>query len=230
MKIEIYYDIACPFCYIGKTRLNNVINELNLNDKVEIVYKSYLLNPNTPLDVSSSYYDYYSKSNNISKILTKQHANLIAAIAKKENLNYNYEILQVTNTFKAHTLIKWAKEKGLEEILINRLLKAYFNEGYHLSNNQDLLKILKTLNLTVNNLDNIINDERYINMVNKDLDDARVNSVPGVPLFVFDNNYTLRGAQSKESFKEVILSLLSGNNNFTLDDDGNYCSDDGCLI
>ena len=133
MKIEIWSDFACPFCYIGKTRFEQALMNLKHKNKIEVVYKAYQLNPDAPLKMTKSAYETFAEGHGMTKEQAKQRFDMFTQNAKTVGLEYRYDIIQMTNTFDAHRLAKWANTFGKEELLTSRFMKAYFTEGKNLA-------------------------------------------------------------------------------------------------
>ncbi|PKK89424.1 MAG: disulfide bond formation protein DsbA, partial [Tenericutes bacterium HGW-Tenericutes-7] len=141
MKIEIWSDFACPFCYIGKKRFEQALNEFKHKDQVEVIYKAYQLNPNAPKVMEGTAYESFAKGHGTTPELAKQKFEMFTQNAKTVGLDYRYDIIQMTNTFDAHRLAKWSNQFGKEDTLTNRLMKAYFTDGLNIAD----LKTLEDL-------------------------------------------------------------------------------------
>lgn len=230
MKIEMWSDFSCPFCYIAKKRLESVLNEIP-NNKIEVIYKTYQLNPNLGKEALSNYYSLFAKSHNMTEAMARQRLGIIINAAKEVGLNYNYDILQMTNTFDAHRLAKWANTKNLEDKLTSRLMKAYFEEGFNLSDYDVLVKLAKEVGLNELEAKDILNNNKYLEDVNNQLEEAKSLGVTGVPFILINRKYAISGAQPKEVFKETILKALDEDKPFVvIGGDAPMCDDGSCEI
>lgn len=206
MKIEIWSDIMCPFCYIGKRHLEAAMAEFPGKENIEIVWKSFQLNPNLPeiTDSSQSSYEYIAKSKGISLEQSKSMHEGAVNMAKNAGLIFDFDKALITNSMKAHRILQMAKSKGLGDEMKETFLNAYFVEGKDLSDNQCLISLGKEVGLTEEAINESLTNDNYLNKVNRDIEESRQLGVQGVPFFVFDRKYGISGAQPVESFVQTI--------------------------
>ena len=204
MKIEVWSDYVCPFCYIGKKQLEISIDELGYGDKVEVEYKSYLLDPSTPVDTNSSVYEELQRKYQISLDEVKKMTANVATRAKEVGLDYNFDDMKSANTVKAHRLAKWAETEGKGKEFTERVLKAYFLEGQAIGQTDVLLALVKEVGLSVEQAQQVIEADDFIVEVQQDISTAQNLGVRGVPFFVIDNKYGISGAQPQEVFEQTI--------------------------
>lgn len=234
MKIEVWSDYVCPFCYIGKKQLEIALEELGYGDSIEVEYKSYLLDPTTPVDTNSSVYEELQRKYQISLDEVKKMTANVKTRAKEVGLDYNFDEMKSANTVKAHRLAKWAETEGKGKDFTERVLKAYFLEGKAIGQTDVLLALVKEVNLPVEKAKQVIETDDYIKEVEQDIAVAQNLGVRGVPFFVIDNKYGISGAQPQEVFEQTIekaaqeLGLrkplkMQGNN-------GAACTDGSCEI
>lgn len=207
IKIEIWSDFSCPYCYIGKVKLNKALENFKHKDKVKLIYKSYIINPNAPLTNDLNAYLAYAKDKNINEIYARQHIGFIKSSAKKVGLNFNYDILQMTNTNTAHRLAKWAKSLNKEALLIDLFLEAYFVRGLNLASKDDLLLLIDELNLDHNEALDIIVSKKYEEEVLEDLNLAKEKGIVSIPYFLFNDKYFIRGSKPLEDFVNILNDL-----------------------
>src|SRR6185312_880891 len=129
MKIEVWSDYVCPFCYIGKRRLEEALAETGLEDKAEIVFKAFELDPNTPKTSTQSVYENLAEKYGMSIDEAKKMTANVVEQAKTVGLNYNFDEMTSTNTFDAHRIAKLAEQEGVDKTVSERLLQAYFING-----------------------------------------------------------------------------------------------------
>lgn len=210
MKIKVFSDIACPYCYIGLKRLTDTIMEYYSNELIEIEHKPFQLNPSLPKIEESRYTDYLMKSYGISEDEVKQMLSNMINYAENDNLDFNLTEIKNVNTFDAHRLIMYAEmqNKGLE--VTQRLMKAYFTLGENVADYQTLSEIGEKVGLDKEKVLHMLESQEMVNEVNAELITARYSGVSSVPYFIFDDYYSLKGAQPKDVFKEVIKDALKG--------------------
>lgn len=231
MKVEIWSDFACPFCYIGKTRFEQALSEFKNKDKVEVIYKAYQLNPNSPKVMVGSSYENFAKGHNTTVTEAEQRFKMIEENAKTVGLNYDLAHIQMTNTLDAHRLAKFANTKNLEDQITTRLMKAYFSEAKNLADHEVLIKLATEVGLDNEEVKAVLDSNQYEKEVNEQIDEARKVGVQGVPFFVINRKYGVSGAQQKEYFTQALEQIwLEDNPLKTLDaqDDSQACEDDGC--
>lgn len=213
MKIKVFSDIACPYCYIGLKRLTDVITEFYPDELIEIEHKPFQLNPNLPKIEESKYSDYLMKSYGISEEEVKQMLDNMIRYAKDDNLDFNVMDIKNVNTFDAHRLIMYAenRDKGLEAT--KKLMEAYFTLGKNIADYNVLSDIGEMISLNKEKVLNMLESQDMESELNAELVTARYSGVSSVPYFIFDDFYSLRGAQPKDVFKEIIKDTLEGNPN-----------------
>jgi protein disulfide-isomerase len=210
MKVEIWSDIMCPFCYIGKRHFESALQQFPDSDKIEIEWKSFQLDPTIPenLPEGTTAYSYLAERKGMSLEQSKQMHQNVIQMAKNAGLNYNFDTAVVANSFKAHQLIQVAKSKNLGDAAEERLFKAYFIEGKNFGSEPVLLELGKEIGLTETDLIDLFTNPAYKDRVNKDIAEARNIGVTGVPFFVFDRKYAVSGAQPAESFVQALEQSL----------------------
>ncbi|MDN4495447.1 DsbA family oxidoreductase [Ureibacillus aquaedulcis] len=209
MKVEVWSDYVCPFCYIGKRQLEQSIKDAGFEGQIEVVLKSYLLDPTTPVDTNQSVYASLSKKYNVSEEQAKEMTKNVAERAKEVGLNYNFDIMKDANTTSAHRLAKWANTKGKGKELSERLLKSYFLEGGAIGKQDVLLSLVEEVGLDQAEAQEILKSNQFQDEVNQDISEAQNLGVRGVPFFVVDNKYGISGAQPKALFDQTIAQAAS---------------------
>lgn len=209
MKVEIWSDFACPFCYIGKKRFERALAEFAHKDEVEVVYKAYQLNPNAPKVMVGNAYENFAKSHHMSEEGARKRFNMFTENAKAEGLVYNYDIVQMTNTIDAHRLAKWSNQFGREGELTDRFMKAYFTEGKNLADNATLLELIKELGLDVAKAKAVLESDDYKLEAKQEMQEGTSVGVQGVPFFVIDRKFGISGAQELIYFKEALDQIYA---------------------
>ncbi|WP_296703013.1 DsbA family oxidoreductase [Algoriphagus sp.] len=204
MKIEIWSDVVCPFCYIGKRKLEKALDKFPHKDQVEIEWKSFQLNPDLKSDPSLNSLEYLSKSKGWSMAQTLQITEQVVDMAKSEGLDFHMEKTVVANTKNAHRLIHLAKKTGKGEAMKERLLKAYFTDGSNVDDFDTLVGLGTEIGLEGSEIKEMLNSEQYSEDVEKDIYESRLIGVQGVPFFVLDRKYGISGAQQDQVFDQTI--------------------------
>lgn len=207
MKIEIWSDFVCPFCYIGKRRLEIALDKFEHKDEVELIFKSFELDTKAKKQYEENIHELIAKKYGIPVEEAKATNDGIVAQAKAIGLNYNFDTLKPTNTFDAHRLAHYAKEKGKLKELSERILKAYFVEGAYISDYGTLADLASEVGLERREALEILEAGSYSEEVRRDEEKALRLRVNGVPFFVFNDKYAVSGAQPPERFLEVLKKV-----------------------
>lgn len=205
MKIKIWADYSCPFCYIGKTVLQKAIDELGLED-VEIEYKAFLLDPNAPMTNSESTEEALARKYRVSRLEAKQMVDGVVQRAKTVGLHYRYDLVQATNTKAAHRLLKLVDVKH-KKALNEALYQAYFIEGKNLSNPSDLAQIAQEFGIEQAEVQALFTANDLNSELDNDLNEARALRISGVPFFLFEDGSSIKGAQPISVFKNKLAEL-----------------------
>lgn len=205
MKIEVWSDIMCPFCYIGKRNYEEAIAKFKHADKVELIWKSFQLDPSVPHEgITESSYEYLAKRKGWTVEQTKEIHVGVVETAKKAGLTYNFDISKVANSFNAHRIIQLAKTKGLGDQAEEQFFKSYFTNGKDLNSKADLLEVGKLIGLSEEEINLALTDEKYANAVRADIQEASQLQIQGVPFFVMNRKYAVSGAQPADVFLQTI--------------------------
>ncbi|PXY43506.1 DsbA family oxidoreductase [Flavobacterium hydrophilum] len=204
MKIEIWSDIMCPFCYIGKRQLEKALAEFP-NDEFEIEWKSFQLDPSITPQPDKDVYTFLAERKGISIEQSKEMHIGVVERAKNVGLDYHFEKAVISNSLTAHRIIHLAKTKQLNGEMEEIFFKAYFTEGEDLNDASVLMKLGIQVGLHENEVREVIeNENMFLNNVQKDIAEAQEIGVQGVPFFVFDRKYAISGAQPLETFLQTI--------------------------
>jgi len=221
MKIEIWSDYACPFCYIGEKRLEKALAAIP-EKNIEVIFKSFELDPAAPKNVTSNTVDRFAEKYGLTKTEAAEHIEQISEMGRAEGIEFNYASTLYTNTFDALRLTKFAQEKGHNEI-ISKLFDAYFTKNLELSNFDVLKKIAAECGLDSAEVENFLNSDKYAAEVRADEMQAARYGIHGVPFFIVGEKYTLSGAQPAKILQQAIEDYLAENSL-----DGMTCGADGC--
>ncbi|TRZ41298.1 DsbA family oxidoreductase [Robertkochia solimangrovi] len=204
MKIEIWSDVVCPWCYIGKRRFEKALDTFEDKDKVTVIWKSFQLDPNTKTDPETFTLGHLAQKYGVTEQEAKQMMDNVSSAAAEEGLDYNLDKTTVTNTFRAHQLIHFAAAHGKQEEAKEKLLHAYFIETKNLDDTSTLLEIGREIGLDPQKLVDALTSEKYSHEVRNDQLTAGKLGIKSVPFFVFDRKYGVSGAQSPEVFLQSL--------------------------
>ncbi|MEI6881076.1 MAG: DsbA family oxidoreductase [Bacteroidota bacterium] len=200
MKVEIWSDVMCPFCYIGKRRFENALAQFENKDEVEIVWRSFQLNPTLQTDPSKNTIEHLAESKGWDMDYTRKTTDYVVNMAKELGLNYDFEKAIVANSFKAHRLLHLAKQNQVQNECEEKLFEAYFIHGKNIDDNDVLLELGLSLGIDSDVILDMLSSDAFASDVESDIYQAQQIGVQGVPFFVFDNKYAISGAQQSETF------------------------------
>lgn len=204
MKIEIWSDIMCPFCYIGKRKFEEALNIFAHKEDVEVSWKSFQLNPQLEYVEGRDVYDYLSEEKGMSRERAVQMNEQVSEMAKEVGLTYDMDNAVVANTFDAHRLIHLAAEEGLQDKMEERLFKAYFLEGRNVADHETLVELGTEVGLNAAAINKLLASDDFAKAVKADQEEAKLFRANGVPFFVFGRKYGVSGAQSSEVFLQAL--------------------------
>ncbi|GAB3567163.1 DsbA family oxidoreductase [Arthrobacter alkaliphilus] len=232
MKIEIWSDVACPWCYIGKRRFEKALGEFPYRDSVEVQWRSYQLDPSIPEHYDGTELDYLSKRKGMDPAQVSQMFEHVALQAKREGLNYRFDNVVVANSFTAHRLIHLAAAHGKQDETKELLLSGHFEHGQDIGNPEYLAKLGSELGLPEAEIAELFSTDKYAEDVRSDIAEARMLGVTGVPFFVIDRKYGLSGAQPSEVFTQALTQAWQEANPLVAvgSSDAEACGPDGCAI
>lgn len=196
MKIEIWSDFTCPYCYIGKRKLELAMEQFEHRQFIQIEFKSYELAPDVCLDLNEEKTKKYGTPN--------EKINQMRSHAEEIGLTINVENLEETNTFNAHRLVKYAEKQGKELAVIDLLFKSYFSDGENISDKNVLLSIAEKAGLDDKEVDSLLCLNKYGRAVQNDELIAKEIGIEDVPFFIFNEQLAVAGVQTVELFKNVL--------------------------
>ncbi len=207
IKVDIWSDVQCPWCYIGKRKFEAGAKASGLD--VEVEYHSFELAPDTPVDFDGTPMDYLAQRKGIDPAQAEQMLARVTGIAAAVGLDYHYDDVHQTNTVISHELIHFAKSKGRQVEMKERLLEAYFVKGEHVGRIPDLVEIAVELGFDRAEVTEALESHRFLPDVKADVALANEYGIQGVPFFVFDGKYGVSGAQEADTFANVLAQVAS---------------------
>ncbi|HEY1006299.1 MAG TPA: DsbA family oxidoreductase [Sphingobacteriaceae bacterium] len=227
MKVEIWSDIMCPFCYIGKRRFETALAELGLTDRVDLVWKSFQLDPDLEPVPGQSIHQYLAIRKGVSEDEGRRMNEYMTGMAAETGLEYQMDRIIVNNTLDAHRLLHLAAESGLQSGVKERLFKAYYTEGRDIGNPEVLREIGRSAGIDEKSIADLLATDRFRKEVRADQLEAQQLGAGGVPFFVLNRKYGISGAQSAETFSEVLRKVLEEEKPGVIAGDGPSCDTDG---
>lgn len=207
IKVDIWSDIACPWCYIGKRKFEAGAAAAGV--PVEVEYHSFELAPQTPVEVEGRHVDHLSGHLGVPLDQAEQMLARVTGIAESVGLHYDYDALQTTNTVLGHQLIHYAKAQGRQAEMKERLLKAYFEEGRHVGRIEELADLAAELGFDRDDVVRSLGSDEYLAAVRADVAQAGELGIRGVPFFVIEGKYGVSGAQDASTFAQALQQVAA---------------------
>ena len=200
MKVEIWSDVMCPFCYIGKRKFEAALEKFDHKESIVIVWKSFQLNPAMETQPDKNISEYLAETKGWTIGYARQMNDYVTNMAAEVGLHYDFDKAVVANSFDAHRVVQLAKKHGKGDAMEERLFRAYFTEGLNTADHETLLKLGTDIGLDADEVKQVLASDQYTAEVKQDISEARQVGVTGVPFFVFNQKYAVSGAQAPETF------------------------------
>jgi predicted DsbA family dithiol-disulfide isomerase len=204
MKVDIWSDVRCPFCYIGKRKFEMGLEKFSNKNNIEVEWHSFELDPTLVTRTDVNTIDHISEVKGISRKQGEEMHEYVSNVAKEVGLDFNFDKTVVANSFNAHRLIQLAKVKGVANEVEEALFKAHFTEGKNIDDAETLMNIGVSAGIERDELKNTIDSEEFSKQVRQDEQQAQLYGINGVPFFVLNNKYGVSGAQSPETFLQAL--------------------------
>ncbi|MBG9757866.1 DsbA family oxidoreductase [Lysinibacillus sphaericus] len=204
MKIEVFTDFTCPFCYIAKLELERAIDTSGYSGQVEIEYKAYQIAPDTPKVNAPTFLDALAIKYNATREEVYDMTANMASRAAEVGLYYNFEKMKTAHTEKAHRLAKWTQQFGQASAYTEALMAGHFMAGEDVNDDSFLLKVIGQLGLDINGAQEVLATNAFLEALNLDRYDAQQLGIQSVPFFVFENRYGIKGAEPNEVFVRTL--------------------------
>jgi predicted DsbA family dithiol-disulfide isomerase len=220
IRVDVWSDIACPWCYVGKRRFEAGARAFAERTpgapEIAITYRSFELAPDTPVDFQGTEVDFLAGHKGIPAERVRTMLADMTSLAAAEGLAYDYDALQHTNTVLAHELLHHARERGLQLEMVERLLAAYFTEGRHVGRVDDLVDLAVEVGLDADDARAALASHRHLEDVRADQAQAVAYGIQGVPFFVIDERYGISGAQDPSVFASALGEALAARDGDTV--------------
>ena len=228
MKVEIWSDIVCPFCYIGKRKFENALKNFEQKDSVEIIWRSFQLDPEMKPVAGQSVHQYLANRKGVTLEKGREMNDYMSGLAKEVGLEYNFDEAVINNTLDAHRLLHLAHKHGVQNELKEALFVAYYTERKDTGDLETLVSIGESAGLNADELRTILKSDVYAAEVRLDQQRAQEVGAQGVPYFVFNDKYAVSGAQPTDVFEQVLNKVWEEERPAveTLSE-GGFCTPDG---
>jgi predicted DsbA family dithiol-disulfide isomerase len=204
VDIEIWSDVVCPWCYIGKRRFERAVASFDHPGEVTVTYRSFELDPNAPAQRTGTHAEHLARKYGMTIAQAEQANQQMTQRAAADGLEFRFDIIRGGNTFDAHRLLHLAKDQGLQPEMKERLLRATFTEGLPIADKPTLVRLATEAGLPGAQAQAVLDGDAYTGAVRADEQRAARYGITGVPFFVADGKYAVSGAQPPE----VLLQLL----------------------
>ncbi|MDG9715098.1 DsbA family oxidoreductase [Streptomyces sp. DH24] len=234
MRVEIWSDIACPWCYVGKARFDKALAAFEYRDDVEVVHRSFELDPGRAKDDVQPVLTMLSRKYGMTEAQARAGEDNLGRQAAAEGLEYRTRDRDHGNTFDMHRLLHFAKERGRQEALLDALYRANFAEERSVfADDERLVELAAAAGLDADAAREVLGDPAaYADAVRADEREAAELGATGVPFFVLDRTYGVSGAQPAEVFTQALVRAWSERSPLTPVADGgaDACGPDGCAV
>ncbi|MBW3639528.1 MAG: DsbA family oxidoreductase [Actinobacteria bacterium] len=232
MRVEIWSDVVCPWCYIGKRRFEVALADFPHRDEVEVVWRAFELDSGAPQERHGDYAVMLSRKYGFPVEQGEQMIGTMTAAAAKDGLDFHFEIARVGNTFDAHRLLHLAAERGVQDAVKERLLRATFTEGEPIGDHDALVRLVAEAGLETGEARDVLTSDRFAAEVRADEEQARAYGISGVPYFVVDEKYGVSGAQPSEVLGELLATAWADHRPGLVTTNGAApgCDGDSCAV
>lgn len=204
MRIEVWSDVICPFCYIGKRNFETALEKFNGKDNIELIWRCYQLDPDVSNNEGISTSEYLATRKNIPPPQVKQLLENVTSMAEKAGLHFRMDKAIIANSFDAHRLSHLAARYDNQTLLEELMFKAHFVEGKNIGDKDVLLSIAEEAGIKKQEAEEVLNGKAYAREVLADISEAEDFNIKGVPFFIFNRKYAVSGAQPPDLFLEAL--------------------------
>ena len=231
MKINIWSDIRCPFCFVGKRKFEKALEKFPHAEQLEIIWHSFQLDPNLVTQTDINPYEYFAKAKGITVERAKAMHSGAEMAGKEAGIDFNFDDSKVANSFKGHLMIQLSKTKNLVNEMEEALFEAQFLKGQNIDNEETLINIAKSIGFSEEEAKNALQSDELAYLVKQDMQLAAQLGINAVPFFVINDKYGISGAQQPELFLEALektwTEFSNGDKGLQLINSGDSCNIDG---
>lgn len=204
MQLDVWSDIYCPWCYIGKRRLEHALSDFEHRDQITLKWRSFQLDPSAPRQYEGDTNDMLVRKYGMTRAQAEASHARVTALAAQDGLDYRFDLARPGNSLDAHRLVHFAAQHGLADAMQERLMRGYFTEGAALGDKSVLTRLAVEVGLDDQATQDVLDSDSFADAVLADQQEATRIGVTGVPAFLFARKYVVAGAQSRE----VLLRIL----------------------
>jgi len=231
VNVEIWSDIACPWCAVGKRRFERALADFEHRDEVTVIFRSFELDPGAPAAREGSTAENLAKKYGTSLEQAKAMNERMTETAAQDGLEFRFDLARGGNTFDAHRLLHLAHAKGVQDAVLERLYRAHFTEQQSVFDTDALVKLAAEAGLDADEARAVLESNRYADRVEADVAEAQQLGARGVPFFVIDGKFGVSGAQAPELFAQALARAWEQRAPVQLAAaGGEVCGDDGCVV
>lgn len=231
LRIDVWSDIACPWCYIGKRRLESALRSFPHQDQIQVVWRAFELDPGAPREFapSPSYSERLAKKYGSSVKDSVAMMVRVAGIAEQEGLHFDFQNICAGNTFDAHRVLHLARERGVQDAVKERFLRGYLEEAQAIGRKDVLVRLGREAGLDSEELVATLETDGFSREVRADQEEARALGIHGVPFFVLGGRYAVSGAQPAELLKQALARAWADVSSQPIPfAEGDSCGPEGC--
>jgi predicted DsbA family dithiol-disulfide isomerase len=230
LRIDVWSDIACPWCFVGKRRLERALEQFPHADEVKVVWHAFELDPSAPpeRDPAISHAARIAKKYGISLEQARANSARLTQVAHNEGITFDFEHIRSGNTFDAHRLVHLGHERGRQDTVKERFLKAYLEEGALMSDPATLVRLAGEAGLDEGEAADVLASDLFSDAVREDEQQARELGIDGVPCFVLDGRFAVSGAQSPQVLLSALYQAWTERDPAPRFEEGASCGPDGC--
>ena len=236
MQVDIFSDVVCPWCAVGKRRFEEALGRFDHADEIDVVWRAYELDPEAPARREGDYAERLARKYGMTRDQAVAANQRLTATAAEVGLDFHFERAQPGNTFDAHRLLHYAREVGLQDALKERLFVAYFTEGAPIGDPDTLVALAGEVGLDRTEAAAVVAGDRYGAEVRADEREALAIGVTGVPFFVVDGKFGIPGAQDADTILGVLERAWAKAHPLVMveaaatEGDGGVCEGDSCAV
>jgi len=233
MRVEIWSDVVCPWCYIGKRRFEQALAAFPHRDEVEVVWRSFELDAHAPAERTEGQAAHLAQKYGRTLEQAQEMLDSMTATAAQDGLDFRFDVMRGGSTFDAHRLLHLAAERGVQDAVKERLLRATFTEGAPVADHDTLVRLVAEAGLDAGEAREVLASDRYADEVRADQQEAQRFGISGVPFFVVDRTYGVSGAQPAEVLRQVLDKAWQDSRPVqlvTTGGSGPGCDGDACAI
>jgi predicted DsbA family dithiol-disulfide isomerase len=233
MDVEIWSDVVCPWCYVGKRRFEQALAAFAHRDEVRVRWRSFELDGQAPAERTGDYAVMLATKYGVPVDQARQMIDTMTATAAQDGLDLRFDLARTGNTFDAHRVLHLAADRGVQDAVEERLMRATFTEGEPIGDRDALVRLAAEVGLDADEVRAVLASDRYADDVRADEQQARAYGISGVPFYVVDGRYGVSGAQPAEALLQVLETAWAEHRPTALVTAGGAapgCDDDGCAV